>query len=87
MLSIEPLATAQTTGSSRWGSTPATWCALSARQPPTAFLVAILVITATSSSPVAMSSSNVSRLEATLSLGAENAAPKRFSEQRHQART
>ena len=80
MLSIEPLATAQTTGSSRWGSTPATWCALSARQPPTAFLVAILVITATSSS-------NVSRLEATLSLGAENAAPKRFSEQRHQART
>jgi hypothetical protein len=43
--------------------------------------------TATSSSPVAMSSSNVSRLEATLSLGAENAAPKRFSEQRHQART
>src|SRR6185295_15839058 len=90
LLSIEPLATAQTTGSSRRGSTPATCCALSARsspRTPAVFLAAILVITATSSSTVAISSSSVSRLEATLSPGAENARCTRFERQReHQRR-
>jgi hypothetical protein len=67
LLIAEPLATAQTTGSSRSAATPATCCALSARSSPTTpavLVAATLVSTATSSSKVAMSSMRASRLEA-----------------------
>ncbi len=52
LLIIDPLATAQTTGSSRSALTPVTCCALSARSSPSTpavFCAATLVITATSS--------------------------------------
>ncbi|AIJ46270.1 hypothetical protein O987_10745 [Comamonas testosteroni TK102] len=82
LFSSEPLATAQTTGSSRLAFTPVTCSALSARSSPstpavfcTATLVwvatssriavllpaAVLVIKATSSSKLAISSSNIKR--------------------------
>src|SRR5690606_3349644 len=67
LLTSEPLATAQTTGSSRSALTPVTCCALSARSSPSTpavFLAATLVSTETSSSTEAMSSSSSSRLEA-----------------------
>jgi hypothetical protein len=65
LFTSEPLATAQTTGSSRSARTPATCWALSARSSPSTpavFLAATLVSTATSSRMVAMSSSSASRL-------------------------
>ena len=65
LLMSEPLATAHTTGSSRSVRTPVTCCAFSARSSPSTpavFLAATLVITATSSMMVAMSSISVSRL-------------------------
>lgn len=67
LLTSEPLATAHTTGSSRSASMPVTCCALSARSSPSTpavFLVATLVITETSSSSVAMSSSSAKKPEA-----------------------
>src|SRR5690554_7041374 len=63
----EPLATAQTTGSSRSARTPVTCWALSARSSPSTpavFFAATLLIRDTSSSRVAISSSRASRLEA-----------------------
>ena len=63
LLIIEPLATAQTTGSSRSACTPVTCWALSARSSPSTpavFLAATLVMVATSSRMVAMSSSRAS---------------------------
>ncbi|MCY1344920.1 hypothetical protein D9M69_309690 [compost metagenome] len=65
LFTIEPLATAQTTGSSRSALTPLTCWAFSARSSPSTpavFFAATLVITETSSSRVAMSSIRVSRL-------------------------
>jgi hypothetical protein len=64
----EPLATAQTTGSSRLGRRPAVCSALSATSSPSTpavFCVATLVSADTSSSTVTMSSSRASRLEGT----------------------
>ncbi len=61
----EPMATAHTTGSSRTARTPATCCALRARSSPSTpavFLAATLVMVATSSSTLAMSSSRARRL-------------------------
>ena len=61
----EPTATAQTTGNSRSARTPFTCCAFSARSSPSTpavFFAATLVITATSSRMVAMSSSSASKL-------------------------
>jgi hypothetical protein len=65
LLMKEPRATAQTTGSSRSALTPETCWALSARSSPSTpavFLAATLESSATSSSTVAMSSINASRL-------------------------
>ena len=61
----EPLATAQTTGSSRLTGTPLTCCAFSARSSPSTpavFLAATLVRTETSSRMVAISSNNAKKL-------------------------
>ena len=60
----EPLATAQTTGSSRLTGTPLTCCAFSARSSPStpAVLAATLVRTETSSRMVAISSNNAKKL-------------------------
>jgi hypothetical protein len=69
LLTSEPLATAQTTGSSRLASTPWTCWALSARSSPSTpavFLAATLVSTDTSSSTVVMSSIRASRLAAAM---------------------
>src|SRR5688572_29139007 len=66
LFSADPFATAQTTGSSRSALTPVTCWALRARsspRTPAVFLAATLVITATSSSNVAISSMRVRRLE------------------------
>ena len=63
----EPLATAQTTGSSRSALTPVTCWAFSARsspRTPAVFFAATLVISETSSSRVAMSSNRAKKLEA-----------------------
>ncbi len=65
LFTAEPLATAQTTGSSRSALTPVTCSALSARSSPSTpavFLVATLVIAATSSRIVVMSSRRARRL-------------------------
>src|SRR5690606_29133700 len=65
LLISDPRATAQTTGSSRSALTPVTCCAFSARSSPSTpavFFAASLVITDTSSSTLAMSSSRVNRL-------------------------
>ena len=65
LLINEPLATAQTTGSSRSALTPETCCALSARsspRTPAVFLAATLDSKATSSRTLAMSSINASKL-------------------------
>ncbi|MCY1302948.1 hypothetical protein D9M70_526340 [compost metagenome] len=65
LLRSDPLATAQTTGSSRSAFTPTTCWAFSARSSPSTpavFLAATLVIRETSSSTLAMSSIRVSRL-------------------------
>jgi len=65
LLIIEPLATPQTTGSSRSGFTPDTCCAFRARSSPSTpavFFVATFVSTATSSRIDAMSSISASRL-------------------------
>ena len=67
LLIMEPLATAQTTGNSRSACTPATCCALSAKSSPSTpavFLAATLLITETSSSKDAISSSSINRLVA-----------------------
>jgi hypothetical protein len=64
LLSIAPLATAHTTGSSRSGFAPETCSAFSARSSPmtpAVFLVATRVISATSSRMLVMSSSRASR--------------------------
>ena len=66
----DPTATAQTTGISRSARTPETCCALSARSSPSTpavFLAATLVITATSSRIVAISSSRARRLAPAIS--------------------
>src|SRR5690606_12246564 len=65
LLRKDPLATAQTTGSSRSARTPVTCSAFTARSSPSTpadFFAATLVINATSSSTVAMSSSSRSKL-------------------------
>ncbi|MNE85217.1 hypothetical protein D3C80_1821940 [compost metagenome] len=65
MLRNEPLATAQTTGSSRSALTPETCWAFRARSSPSTpavFFAATLVISATSSSMLAISSSRANRL-------------------------
>src|SRR5690606_553235 len=67
LLRSDPLATAQTTGSSRSARTPVTCWAFSARSSPSTpavFFAATLLIRDTSSSRVAISSSRASRLEA-----------------------
>ena len=67
LLTKDPLATAQTTGSSRSALTPDTCCAFSARSSPSTpavFLAATLDSSATSSRMVAMSSIRASRLVA-----------------------
>ena len=73
LLMADPLATAHTTGSSRPALTPATCWALSARSSPSTpavFRAATLVSNATSSSPVAMSSSRANRLDAMVAVEA-----------------
>src|SRR6185369_4089994 len=70
-LTKEPLATAQTTGSSRSARTPDTCWAFSARSSPSTpavFFAAASVSSATSSRTVAMSSSSASRLPAAMPL-------------------
>gem|GEM_PF-3331428 len=65
LLTSEPLATAQITGSSRAALTPVTCCAFKARSSPSTpavFLAASLVNAATSSSRVAISSISTNRL-------------------------
>ena len=65
LLINEPLATAQTTGSSRLALTPETCSAFSAKSSPSTpavFLAATLVITETSSNMTLMSSSKVNKL-------------------------
>src|SRR5690606_23666348 len=65
LLRNDPFATAQTTGSSRSAFTPVTCWALSARSSPNTpavFLAATLVIVATSSRTVAMSSIRMNKL-------------------------
>ena len=65
LLINEPLATAQTTGSSRFALTPETCSALSAKSSPNTpavFLAAILVMTETSSNITLISSSKVNKL-------------------------
>jgi len=65
LFTIEPLATAHTTGISRSARTPLTCWAFNARSSPSTpavFFAATLVITETSSSTVAMSSISTSRL-------------------------
>ena len=67
LLSIEPLATAQTTGNSRSAFTPVTCWAFRARSSPNTpevFFTATLVMAETSSRSVVMSSSNANRLVA-----------------------
>src|SRR5690625_3309310 len=67
LLRSDPLATAHTTGSSRSGLTPVTCCALSARSSPSTpavFFTATLLMTATSSIRVAISSSRANKLAA-----------------------
>src|SRR5690606_25922300 len=67
LLTIEPFATAQTTGNSRAARTPLTCSALGARSSPSTPAVcfaATVVMAATSSRMVAMSSSRTRRLEA-----------------------
>ena len=71
LLSSEPLATAQTTGSSLSGFTPLTWCAFRARSSlstPAVFWVAVLLINATSSNSAAISSNKAKKLLAAMSL-------------------
>ena len=79
LLTSEPLATAQTTGSSRFDLTPATCCAFSARSSPSTpavFFVAALVSTETSSRMLAMSSRRASRLAPAMeSLGLAGKVP------------
>ena len=65
LLTNEPLATAQTTGSSRSALTPETCSALRAKSSPNTpavFLTATLVISDTSSNITLMSSSKVNKL-------------------------
>ncbi|CSF39880.1 Uncharacterised protein [Shigella sonnei] len=65
LLISDPFATPQTTGSSRLARTPETCCALSDKSSPNTpavFFAASLPITEISSSSVAISSSNVSKL-------------------------
>src|SRR6187551_3827753 len=69
LLTADPLATAHTTGSSRLALMPETCWALSARSSPSTpavFRAATLVSKATSSSPVAMSSSRANRVDGTV---------------------
>src|SRR5688572_21690232 len=71
LLRADPLATAHTTGNSRLALTPATCWALSAKSSastPEVFRAATLVSNATSSSPVAMSSSRANRLDGMVAL-------------------
>jgi hypothetical protein len=66
LFSNDPFATAHTTGSSRSGLRSVTCCALSARSSPSTpavFFAATFVNADTSSSTVAMSSSNTNKLE------------------------
>ena len=65
LLTKEPLATRHTTGNSRSARTPLTCCAFNARSSPNTpavFLAAILLMTATSSKTVAMSSNKSNKL-------------------------